>query len=199
MREMIIHKTDTGFLYPVILKVPETIRALKGKNKVAALSLFARESAKASGLESKLYVDRFNKDGQGVPKPSNGVYWSVSHKLDFVAGVVSTKKIGIDLEQIKEVSGSLFKRIVDSDEESYFRHQEKSIVFFRAFTAKEAVLKKTTIGMQGLSKVKIINIIDDKNLVAQYADKKYLVENFYFGGYLASVTKDNLDVQWTIR
>jgi 4'-phosphopantetheinyl transferase len=195
---MIIHKTDTGFLYPVILKVPEKIKSLKGKDKVVGLSMFARESAKSSGLKSRLYVDRFEKDDIGIPRPSNGVYWSVSHKLDFVAGVVSTKNIGIDLEQIKCVSDSLFKRIVDSHEESHFRHQDKGIVFFRAFTTKEAVLKKTTHGLKGLAKVKIINIIDDKNLVAQYADKKYLVENFYFDGYLASVTKDDNDVQWTI-
>jgi len=187
------------FLYPVITRVPEIIKALKGKKKVAALSLFARESVKASSLKSKLAVGIFEKDALGVPLPSNTIYWSVTHKPDFVAGVVSTGKIGIDLEQIKDVSDAVFERIVDSKEGAHFTSQDKSLVFFRTFTAKEAVLKKTSHGIQGLSKVKIKMVVDDKNLVVRYLDKNYLVENFYFDGYLASVTKDNVDVQWTIR
>ena len=171
---------------------------MKGKKKVAALSRFARKSAKASGLKSKLHVDMFEKDALGVPLVSNSIFWSVSHKPDFVAGVVSTGKIGIDLERIKDVSDAVFERIVDPEERAHFSNQSKNIVFFRAFTAKEAVLKKTTDGMRGLSKVKIKKVVDDKNLIIQYIDKKYLVENFYFAGYLVSVTKDNVDVQWTL-
>ena len=178
--------------------MPETIKVLKGKEKVVALSQFARKSARVSGLKSKLYVDIFEKDASGVPLASNGIYWSVSHKLDFVAGVVSKEKIGIDLERIKDVSAALFKRIVDPDERVQFKNQDKYIVFFRTFTAKEAVLKITSVGIKGLSKVKIKTVIDDKNLIVQYLDKKYLVENFYFDGYLAAVTKDHFDIQWMI-
>jgi len=181
------------------MKVPRSIKALQGKKKVDALSLFARESAMASSRKSNLFVDIFNKDVVGVPLPSNNVYWSISHKPDFVAGVVSTKKIGIDLEQIKDVSDPLFKKIVSPAERAHFNTREKSLVFFRTFTAKEAVLKKTRHGIKGLSKARIKRVVDDKNLVVQYLDKKYLVENFYFDRYLASVTRDNLDVQWTIR
>ena len=185
-------------MYPVITKVPETIKVLKGREKVIALSQFARESAKASGLKSKLYLDIFEKDAAGVPLASNGICWSVSHKLDFVAGIVSKEKIGSDLERINDISDALFKRIVEPDERLLFKNQDKIIVFFRAFTAKEAVLKKTAVGIRGLSKAKIKTVIDDKYLIVQYLDKKYLVENFYFDGYLASVTKDHFDIQWTI-
>ncbi|MCD4718583.1 MAG: 4'-phosphopantetheinyl transferase superfamily protein [Desulfobacula sp.] len=171
---------------------------MKGREKVVALSQFARESAKASSLKSKLYLDIFEKDALGVPLSSNGICWSVSHKLDFVAGVVSTEKIGVDLERIKDFSHALFDRIIDPEEELYFGNQDKHTVFFRAFTAKEAVLKKTAVGIRGLSKAKIKTVIDDKNLVVHYLDKKYLVESFYFDGYLASVTKDHFDIQWTI-
>ena len=178
--------------------MPETIKVLKGKEKVVALSQFARKSAKASSLKSKLYVDMFEKDASGVPLASNGIYWSVSHKLDFVAGIVSKEKIGIDLELIKDVSDALFKRIVDPDERILFKNQDKYIIFFRAFTAKEAVLKLTSIGIRGLSKAKIKTVVDDKNLIVQYLNKNYLVENFYFDGYLASIIKDHFNIQWTI-
>ena len=178
--------------------MPETIKALNGNKKVVALSLFARKSAKASSLQSKLYVEVFEKDALGVPLASNGICWSVSHKPDFVAGVVSTEKIGIDLEQIKDISNALFERIVEPEEGLHFRNQDKNIIFFRAFTAKEAVLKKVTDGIQGLPKAKVIMVIDDETLIVQYLGKKYLVENFYFDGYLASITKDHFDVQWTL-
>ncbi len=179
--------------------VPETIKELKGKKKVAALSLFARESVKASGIISKLPLDRLDKSVLGIPLPSNNIFWSVTHKLDFVAGVVSTGQIGIDIEQIKDVSNAVFERIVDPEEKKHFSSNNKALVFFRAFTAKEAVLKKTGHGIRGLSKAKIKMVVDDQNLVVQYLNQKYLVENFSFDGYLASVTKDNVDVKWIIR
>ena len=172
---------------------------MNGKEKVIGLSQFARDCARVSSLKSNLYMNIFEKDGSGIPVPSNGICWSVSHKPDFVAGVVSKEKVGIDLEQIKDVSDALFERIIDPDEERHFRRQDKQMIFFRAFTAKEAVLKKTTDGIRGLSKAKIKMVIDDENLVVQYSGEKHWVENFYFDGYLASVTKNHLDVHWTLR
>jgi 4'-phosphopantetheinyl transferase len=185
-------------LYPIVTKVPEALAVLKGKDKVAALSALARDSAKASASKSNLDFKEFKKDAEGAPAPSNNIYWSVSHKPDFVAGVVSKHAIGIDVEKIKNISKALFERILDPDEICKFKNQDKQIVFFRAFTAKESVLKKTMVGIKGLSKVKIKTIVDDKNMIVRYLDKDYLVENFYFDGYLASVTKDHFDVQWTL-
>lgn len=177
--------------------MPETIKALGTKEKVVALSRFARDSARASALKSNFFMDVFEKNAAGIPEPARGIFWSVSHKPDVVAGIVSKETVGIDIEQIRTVSDALFERIVDPEEAFNFKNIDKYTAFFRAFTAKEAVLKKTTDGIKGLSKAKIKTVIDDENLVVQYLDKKYLVENFYFDGYLASVTKDRFDVQWS--
>ncbi len=181
--------------------MPEKISVLKGKAKVTALSRFARKSAGTSALKSKLDIRVFEKDNSGVPKPLNNIYWSVSHKLDFVAGVVSQKKVGIDVECIKnigDISNALFKRIVDADEQLALTAYDKPIAFFRAFTAKEAVLKQTGDGIKGLSKTKIKTIIDENNLIVQYLNKKYLIEHFYFDNYIAAVTKDQFKIQWTL-
>ncbi len=153
----------------------------------------------ASALKSKLYAEEFEKDESGIPLPSNGVFWSLSHKPGYVAGVVSKEGVGIDIEELKPVSDAMFNRIVDPAEFLHFTHQPREFVFFRVFTAKEAVLKKTGIGIKGLSKAKVDAVPDDYNLIIQYPDKKYQVENFYFDGYLASVTKDNLSVEWSFR
>ena len=164
-----------------------------------ALSRLARECVKASSLKSNLDAERFENDQSGVPLPSNGIFWSLSHKPEYVAGVVSRQRVGIDIEKLKPVSDALFKRIVDKTEASYFLNPDRIFVFFRVFTAKEAVLKKTGVGIKGLSKAKIVGVPDDHHLIVHYQDKKYQVENFYFDGYLASVTKDNLDIEWSFR
>jgi 4'-phosphopantetheinyl transferase len=88
---------------------------------------------------------------------------------------------------------------VDPTESFHFQAQDRMHIFFRVFTAKEAVLKKTGVGMRGLSKAKIHGVLDDKSLLVRYLDKKYPVEHFYFDGYLASVTKDNLEIEWRFR
>jgi len=169
---------------------------LPGKEKSVALSRLARECVAASALKSNLPVKIFETDESGVPLPSNGVFWSLSHKPGYVAGVASVKEVGIDIEKLKPVSHALFRRIVDETEALRFPARDRVHVFFRVFTAKEAVLKKAGIGMRGLSKAKIHGVLDDRNLLVRYGDKKYRVEHFYFDGYLASVTKDNLDIEW---
>ncbi|MCP4671071.1 MAG: 4-phosphopantetheinyl transferase family protein [Desulfobacula sp.] len=118
-----------------------------------------------------------------------------------MAGVVSKNKVGIDIEFIKNsknISNALFKRIVAPDEQSIFNNYDRHIAFFRAFTAKEAVLKYTGDGIKGLSKIKIKTIINDENLIVQYQNKKYLIENFYFDNYLAAVTKGQFNIKWTL-
>jgi len=172
---------------------------LDGKERAPALSRFARDCVKASAVKSKLDARGFEKDESGIPLPSNGIFWSLSHKPDYVAGVVSRQRVGIDIEQLKYISDPVFKRIVDPHEFLHFMNQDKMLVFFRVFTAKEAVLKNAGIGFKGLSKVKIHTVVDNYHLIVHYLDQKYQVENFYFDGYIASVTKDNVGIEWNFR
>lgn len=171
---------------------------MTGKESVAELSRMARDAARISARMSGVALGAFNKDSSGVPMPLNGVFWSISHKPKVVAGVVSTVRIGLDIEQIKPVSDRLVHKILDSGELELFHHVEKSLAFFKGFTAKEAVLKKTGVGIRGLSDCKIIERVDEKKLLVQYLNHHYWVENYYFDGYLASVTKNSGDVQWTV-
>lgn len=185
--------------FAVIQRVPSRIKDLERKTRVVALSRFARVAAEKSAMKSSLTVKKFIKDDDGVPQPVNGIYWMVSHKPDIVAAIVSKERMGIDIEKIKVIEEKLFDRILSSREQYLLRNQSKELVFFRAFTAKEAVLKKTTHGIKGLTKVKIIQVMDDRNLILQYRNKKYWIENFYFERYLASVTKDQLNIQWVLE
>ncbi len=143
-------------------------------------------------------IDRFEKDDKGVPLPFCDVFWSISHKPQVVAGVAAKERIGIDIEKIRSVSDRLFERIVQPEEMVLFDADDKDMIFFRIFTAKEAVLKQSGEGIRGLSKIRIVDVSDETNLVVKYANQKYFVENFYGDGYLASVTKKSCNIQWIV-
>lgn len=141
----------------------------------------------------------FQTGPSGEPLPFGNVFWSLSHKPGFVAGVAAMEPVGIDIEEPRPIPEAVFQKIVDPNEWSHFKDQGREAVFFRSFTAKEAVLKKAGIGFKGLFNTKVIQVLNERHLVAQCQGKKYLIENFYFDGGLASVTKDNLDIEWICR
>jgi len=189
-------------LYPVIKSVPDSIKKMKGRQKVESLSRFSRKSVCLSSVKSGYGDVCLEKNEFGVPRPYNGVYWSVSHKTDFVAGVVSKKKVGIDIEQIKSVSSGLFKKIVHSDEKKLFNdlqdYPDETMIFFRTFTAKEAVLKRNQTGISKLSKTRVKMVSGQTHLVVEFEGKNFSVEHFYLDDHIASVTKDLFDVEWTV-
>ncbi|MBU4101004.1 MAG: hypothetical protein KKH20_06460 [Proteobacteria bacterium] len=91
-------------IYPVILAVPEEIRQLTGKNRVLNLSKHARQALEISAQKSCIHLSDLLKDKNGAPLPFNGNYWSLTHKPDYVGGVVASTRIGIDIEKIRPCS-----------------------------------------------------------------------------------------------
>ncbi len=184
-----------------------SVQTLQGRLRTAELSRLARTAAGRSSELSGFPVMVFEKEEHsGAPKPAGGIYWSVSHKPGAVGGVVSKRHVGIDIEKIKTVSSALYKKIVTPEEQLLFfsssgppgAHSPDAVIFFRVFTAKEAVLKKIGIGIKGLSRAKVVRVTGTTGLIVQYQERKYPVEHFYIDDYIASVTKDLFDVQWTI-
>lgn len=131
-----------------------------------------------------------------MPLPCGGIYWSITHKPGCVAGLVSRSGAGIDIEQIKPVSSYLFKRICSKREKALFGKDDENLVFFKCFTAKEAVLKLLGIGLKGLACIKVIQITDILNTILEYNNCIYLVEHFIVDGHVASVVKGRSKVVW---
>lgn len=184
-------------LFPVILAVREAPKGLSGEEKVARLSRIAREALRLSAAKSGITLENPVKDGDDVPLPSNGTYWSISHKPKGVAAVVSKKRIGIDIEEIEPRSEQVFTQVA-SDEEWALSRDRSWDTFFRYWTAKEAVLKAVGIGISGLKKCRVISIPDETHIVLGYRDRVYGVEQRYFNNHIVSVLKDDNDIQWII-
>ena len=184
-------------LFPVILPVDEARNGLSGKEKVARLSSISREALNLSAQKSGVTLAELKKDEDDVPCPFDGNYWSVSHKPKCVAAVVSREKIGIDVEEVKPRSESIFGPVA-SDEEWELSQDRSWNTFFRYWTAKEAILKSVGIGIGGLKACRVVSIPDQYNIVLHYRDSLFLVEQSYYNDHIVAVLKDNNEIEWTI-
>ncbi len=189
-------------LYPVIQKIGQNFKDIKLKNRSKIHTQCAKKSLYASGEKSGFFPEKLEKGENGQPLPSSNVFWSVSHKEEYVAGLVSKSAAGIDVEKIKSISPALFNRIVSPKEKKCFGSDTDNNIFFRCFTAKEAVLKAVGVGLAGLGDTLITKEEDLLNTWLKYKDGVYKVEHIFFDKYIASVVKDdgkdNYKVEWQI-
>jgi len=184
-------------LFPVILPVVEVGHNLPGKERVARLSRISREALRLSAEKSGVILGELQKDENDVPCPFDSNYWSLSHKPKCVTAVVSREKIGIDIEEIKPRSESIFG-FVASDEEWELARDRAWDTFFRYWTAKEAALKAVGIGIGGLKTCRVISIPDENHIVLNYRDRLFRVEQFHYRGHIISVIKDDNEIEWII-
>ena len=182
-------------IYPVILAVPNKKQQLMGREKVSFLSRHARRALEISAQKSRIQLGDLKKDENGVPLPFNGNFWSVTHKTGYVAGVIARERIGIDLEKIRPVKEALHRKTAH-DNEWALSDIDKTVLFFRYWTSKESVLKVSGTGIRDLLKCRIERIIDDNHLVINYKERNWHIEHFYFNEHIASVVKNNVDVEW---
>jgi len=190
------HKTDS--IYPVILTVPEKDRQLSGRQRVLNLSRLARCAIEVSAQKRLTPLGELLKNENGAPLPWDGNYWSISHKPEYVGGVVAPEKIGIDIEKIKSCSPSLFRKTALESEWNLIDTADSFHGFFRCWTAKEAVIKAAGTGIKDLLNCRITQVLGDHHLVIGFQNREWVVEHFFFNGHIASVVQTSQTVQWTL-
>jgi 4'-phosphopantetheinyl transferase len=183
-------------LYPVILAVPDAVKELTPKERVQFLSRQARQALKMSAEKSGIRLNALEQDERHAPLPSNGTYWSISHKNEYVGGVVSPLPTGIDIEKISSRAKSLFRKTADDAE--WALADKTFTTFFRYWTAKEAVLKAAGIGLRDLSKCRITGVPGANHLDLVYDGSDWRVEHHFFDNHIASIVKNDFSIEWTI-
>ncbi len=185
-------------LHPVILAVSAADQRLMRRAKVEALRRRAREAAALSAQYGGFVLGALEKDDAGVPLPSNGLYWSLSHKERMVAAVVSPRPVGIDLERLAPMHSRMYDRIADAAEWALAPYKIEKL-FFRYWTAKEAVLKAVSKGLTRLDRCRVQAIVDDDHLQLQYEQAVWGVTHYWVGGdHLVTVTSDHVALQWHV-
>jgi 4'-phosphopantetheinyl transferase len=184
-------------LFPVVLPNSKEQDRLSRKELEAFLSSAARKALQISAEKSGLPLNEMHKDRDGAPLPSEGVFWSISHKPKYVAAVVSNAKIGIDIEEIKPRNESLLDYIASGNEWELSRNKSWS-TFFRYWTAKEAVLKALGIGISGLKTCHIIAVPDDYHILLNYKGQSFQIEQVQHDNHIVSVTKNDTEIEWVI-
>lgn len=184
-------------LYPVILGVPEEKQRLSGREKVAYLSVHARKALFLSAEFTGIELDGLEKDANGVPLPSGGFFWSLSHKPLYVGGVVSNRPVGLDIEQIRDITPGLFKKVA-RDEEWNLGGGRGADLFFRFWTAKEAVIKANGTGIRDLLKCRVMEINDKQNLAIRFQEQTWQIESIDFNGHRAAVVSNDHNINWKI-
>jgi 4'-phosphopantetheinyl transferase len=190
----------THTVFPVILPVPVEVAEFKPRDRVIFLSRHARTALQISAEKSGVRLDELLKDENGVPQPFNGTFWSVTHKTQYVAGVAAPTPTGIDVERIRGFSEGLLKKTA-SDREWALADMKKDHVmaFFRFWTAKEAVLKATGIGIKDLLKCRVHQIVDDNHLQIKYDGQDWLIEHFLFDRHIASIVQNRYRIDWAVE
>lgn len=187
------------------MRLPSCAAAIAGPEKTRMLSIYARQalgrSAQRSGIES--FVPQ--KDSAGIPRPTAGVYWSLSHTSSCVAAVVAPHAVGIDIEEIRDVPDELKKQVASEPEWQLAPGAGyDTVVFFRYWTAKEAVLKAAGHGLSGLAGCRITKIFDNDRVRLSYRGESWLVlqkriprnESAELPGFMAAVTSGRYQVAW---
>ena len=185
-------------LFPVILPVPAEVGDFSPRDRVIFLSRLARKALQISAEKSGTRLGELVKDDNGVPQPFDGTYWSISHKTLYVCGVVAPTAIGIDIERIRSFSDGLFRKTATEREWELADMKNDSVMaFFRFWTAKEAVLKATGIGIKDLLKCRVQKILDENHLQIFYEGQDWLIEHFVFDRHLASIVQNSFDIDWS--
>jgi 4'-phosphopantetheinyl transferase len=114
-----------------------------------------------------------------------------------VAGVVADFPIGMDIEKIRPCAPGLYRMAADESEWKLGETVSDQL-FFRYWTAKEAVLKSAGIGLKALSQCRVIQIVDDHHLMLSYKLQAFDVEHFYFNGHIAAILAYPA-IQWMVQ
>ena len=189
--------TISDTLFPVIMPVPKADRQLSGRSKVQTLSRLARLALIKSRAISCLRLNSLPKDANGVPLPVDGVHWSLTHKSDVVGAVAARLPVGLDLETFRPVSPGMLTKVA-ADKEWSMVSGDRLKNFFRLWTAKEAVLKAVGRGIGGLSRCRVVDVVDETHVLLDYAGESWVVEHFWFAGHVAAITCNDINVRWKL-
>jgi len=134
---------------------------------------------------SDIELDRYKKP---YIKNSN-LNFNISHSGKYVlCAFCNSYKIGIDIEECKEINLNDFKQILQKKEFNQIQNSKSPISkFYTIWTIKEAVLKADGKGL--INNPQKVNIIKNK---AFFKNTKYEIFSLYFNNHILSLASKKI-------
>jgi 4'-phosphopantetheinyl transferase len=179
----------SSFVPVVVLPYESRAGTLAGRERVAEQSRRAREALTVAADALDAVLGPLVKNAEDAPLPANGWHWSLSHGTHFAAAALARSAVGVDVEWIRPRSQAIVPRVT-SREEIDLCGGFSWETFFRVWTAKEAVLKKSGCGILELSRCVLVAVPDGTTLVLRHRERDHLVHQFRREEHVVSVSHD---------
>ena len=144
--------------------------------------------------------DGWRQDDNDRPIANAGFFWSIAHKRLCAVAAIANCPVGVDVECIKPRTSEHFDEVAAPREWAVLGGRSQRH-FFRLWTAKEAVLKSTGVGMAGWDGCQVIRVIDDRRMTLTFdpsmPGSTVEVEHFEHADHIAAVTAHSR-VEWTV-
>jgi hypothetical protein len=194
-------------LHPVVGRVPRGLSGRAGVQEARRIGKLAlEESARLARFEGEA---RFPRDAERAPvavRPPGGAtwHWSTTNTPGLAAGVVAPARVGVDAEWLDRPRIEAALEYFDAEELALLDRDERTGVL-GLWSAKEAILKLTGVGMAGMGRVRLEGVLPrdgakDDRLVLSFRDEVLQVAQLWQGEHVLSVAcdADAFDVRCTV-
>ncbi len=171
-----------------------------GAARVRRRSAEARRVLDLCAAEGGAPVGEWSQDSEGRPLPRAGWYWSIAHRGQYAAAVVSPRPVGIDVEILRPRPEEAFAETGHAEEWALLGGAAPG-AFFRLWTAKEAVLKLRGVGMAGWDRCRVKSALSLSRLIVSFDGIEYDVNQVSLHDAMAAVACEveaNADVSWAV-
>lgn len=185
-----------GMLHPVVVPVP-AVAPERTSDQVKVQRAASRAALTRCAEIVGAPIDGWKQDPNRVPLPNAGFYWSVTHKRQWTAAVISDAPVGIDIEHVIERRRRTHDHVASEDEWRIVGPDTWD-TFYRVWTAKEATLKTHGRGIGKLRVCQVVDASDPPFMRLSYEGHVTRVEHYEHDGHLLAVTCDERKVMWHV-
>ncbi|MBQ8192726.1 MAG: 4'-phosphopantetheinyl transferase superfamily protein [Bacilli bacterium] len=136
---------------------------------------------------NNIYYNEFNKP------LIDGIYFNISHSNNYVAICFSDKRIGIDIEKIREVNLNIINSFCTEKEKKYILNSEnKYKSMFEIFCLKEAYFKMLGTNLFNIKKIEF-NI--NSNSIFSSSNKNINIKvNYDIPNYIITIIEETGEI-----
>ena len=139
-----------------------------------------------STILKRKYIGDYYLNEYGKPL-SKDKYFNISHSHGYIALVMDTVNIGIDIEKIRDVDSDLMDYISNVEERNYIHD---NVSFFEIWTNKEALVKATGTGIR--NKPNSIPGLPLNGIVV-YNNKNYFNKTIRYDDLIITTSKEDVN------